>query len=55
MEKIYLSAQTSLLVTILVGLFFVGLGYLNSKKIQNKSNYIIGNKDEDTFSLTTSL
>ena len=55
MEKIYLSTQTSLLVTILVGLFFVGLGYLNSKKIQNKSNYIIGNKDEDTFSLTTSL
>ena len=55
MEKIYLSAQTSLLVTILVGLFFVGLGYLNSKKIQNKSNYIIGNKDENTFSLTTSL
>ena len=55
MEKIYLSAQTSLLVTILVGLFFVGLGYLNSKKIQNKSNYIIGKKDENTFSLTTSL
>ena len=55
MEKIYLSTQTSLLVTILVGLFFVGLGYLNSKKIQNKSNYIIGNKDENTFSLTTSL
>ena len=55
MEKIYLSAQTSLLVTILVGLFFVGLGYLNSKKIRNKSNYIIGNKDENTFSLTTSL
>ena len=55
MEKIYLSAQTSLFVTILVGLFFVGVGYLNSKKIINKSNYIIGNKDENTFSLTTSL
>ena len=55
MEKIYLSAQTSLFVTILVGFFFVGLGYLNSKKILNKSNYIIGNKDENTFSLTTSL
>ena len=55
MEKIYLSAQTSLFITILVGLFFVGLGYLNSKKIINKSNYIIGNKDENTFSLTTSL
>ena len=55
MEKIYLSAQTSLFVIILVGLFFVGVGYLNSKKIINKSNYIIGNKDENTFSLTTSL
>ena len=55
MEKIYLSAQTSLLVMILVGLFFIGLGYLNSKKILNKSNYIIGGRDENTFSLTTSL
>ena len=55
MEKIYLSAQTSLFITILVGLFFVGLGYLNSKKKLNKSNYIIGNRDENTFSLTTSL
>ena len=34
MEKIYLSAQTSLLVIILVGFFFIGLGYLNSKKPQ---------------------
>ena len=55
MEKIYLSAQTSLLVTILVGLFFIGLGYLNSKKTSNNSNYIIGNRDENIFSLTTSL
>tara|TARA_B100000575_G_C23094966_1_gene631499 strand:- start:200 stop:1648 length:1449 start_codon:yes stop_codon:yes gene_type:complete len=55
MEKIYLSAQTSLLVMFLVGLFFIGLGYLNSKKILNKSNYIIGGRDENTFSLTTSL
>ena len=55
MEKIYLSAQTSLLVTILVGLFFVGLGYLNSKKTIDNRKYIIGNRDENTFSLTTSL
>ena len=55
MEKIYLSAQTSLLVTIVVGLFFIGLGYLNSKKTSNKNNYIIGNRDENIFSLTTSL
>ena len=55
MEKIYLSAQTSLLVTILVGFFFIGLGYLNSKKTSNNSNYITGNRDENIFSLTTSL
>ena len=34
MEKIYLSAQTSLLVTIIVGLFFVGLGYINKKNFK---------------------
>ena len=55
MEKIYLSAQISLLVTTVVGLFFVGLGYINSKKTLNNSSYIIGNRDENIFSLTTSL
>ena len=54
METIYLSIQSSLTVTIIVGLFFIGLGYLNSKTIDN-SKYIIGNRDENTFSLTTSL
>ena len=55
MEKTYLSVQTSLIVTIIVGLFFIGLGYLNSKKTIDNKNYIIGNRDENTFSLTTSL
>jgi Na+/proline symporter len=55
MKEIYLSAQISLLVTAVVGLFFVGLGYLNSKKTINKSNYIIGDREENTFSLTSSL
>ena len=55
MEKIYLSAQISIIVTIIVGLFFIGLGYLNSKKITNNKNYIVGNRDENTFSLTASL
>ena len=55
MEKTYLSIQSSLLVTIIVGLFFIGLGYINSRKTPNNSNYIIGNRDENTFSLTTSL
>jgi len=55
METTYLSIQSSLAVTIIVGFFFVGLGYLNSKKSTNNSKYIIGNRDENTFSLTTSL
>ncbi len=55
MEKTYISIQTSLIVTVLVGLFFIGLGYLNSKKIPNNKNYIVGDRDENTFSLTASL
>jgi len=55
METIYLSIQLSLTVTIIIGLFFIGLGYLNSKKNIDNRNYIIGNRDENTFSLTTSL
>ena len=55
METIYLSIQSSLIVIVLVGLFFIGLGYLNSKKTVDNRNYIIGNRDENIFSLTTSL
>ena len=55
METTYLSIQASLTVIIVVGLFFIGLGYLNSKKNIDNRNYIIGNRDENTFSLTTSL
>jgi Na+/proline symporter len=55
MEKTYLSIYSSLTVTIIVGLFFIGLGYLNSKKTIDNKNYIIGNRDENTYSLTTSL
>ena len=55
MEKTYASIQISLTVTIIVGLFFIGLGYLNSKKVSNNKNYIVGDRDENTFSLTASL
>tara|TARA_A100001011_G_C14296659_1_gene838754 strand:+ start:1203 stop:2654 length:1452 start_codon:yes stop_codon:yes gene_type:complete len=55
MEKTYISLQTSLIITLLVGIFFIGLGYLNSKKITNNTNYIVGNRDEGIFSLTASL
>ena len=34
METTYLSIQSSLAVTIIVGLFFVGLGYQNSKNLE---------------------
>ena len=55
METIYLSIQSSLIVIVLVGLFFIGLGYLYSKKTVDNRNYIIGNRNENIFSLTTSL
>ncbi len=55
MEKTFISAQISLIVTVVVGLFFIGLGYLNSKKISNNKNYIVGERNENTFSLTASL
>ncbi len=55
MEKTYLSIQSSLAVIILVGIFFILLGYLNSKKFVNNKNYIVGDRDENTFSLTASL
>ena len=55
MEKTYLSIQSSLTVIVLVGVFFILLGYLNSKKFINNNNYIVGDRDENTFSLTASL
>ncbi len=55
MEKTYLSLQSSLTTIVLVGIFFILLGYLNSKKFINNNNYIVGDRDENTFSLTASL
>ena len=55
MKDIYLSTQTTLIITIAVGAFFIFLGYLNLKKISDNKSYIIGNKNESIFSLTTSL
>ena len=51
----YTSIQTSLTTVVIVGLFFIGLGYLNSKKITDNKTYIVGNRNESTFSLTASL
>jgi len=51
----YTSIQTSLTTVIIVGLFFIGLGYLNLKKIKDNKSYIVGDRNENTFSLTASL
>ena len=53
--KTYLSTEITFIVILVVGLFFIVLGYLNSKKIPNNNNYIAGNRDEKIFSLTASL
>ena len=55
MEKTFLSLQSSITVTLAVGFFFIGLGYINAKKISNNKNYIVGDRNEGIFSLTSSL
>ena len=56
MKDIYLSTQTTLIITLGVGAFFIALGYINLKKVSdNKKSYIIGDRNESIFSLTTSL
>ena len=34
MKDIYLSTQTTLIITLVVGAFFIALGYINLKKFQ---------------------
>ncbi len=56
MKDIYLSTQTTLIITLVVGAFFITLGYINLKKISdNKKSHIVGDRNESVFSLTTSL
>ena len=55
MEKTFISPQASIIITIIIGLFFIAIGLINSQKITNNRNYIVGNKNENIFSLTTSL
>ena len=55
METTYLTSQTSLMVILLVGFFFVILGYTNTKNKTNNKSHIVGNRDETVFSLTASL
>ncbi len=55
MKDIYLSTQTTLIITLVVGIFFIALGYINLKKTSDSKNHIIGDRNESIFSLTTSL
>ncbi len=56
MKDIYLSTQITLIITLVVGVFFIAIGYLNSKKISdNTKSHIVGDRNESIFSLTTSL
>ena len=56
MEKTYLSIQTTLIVILIVGVFFVALGYINSRKTpDNNKSHIVGDRNEGIFALTTSL
>ena len=55
MKDIYLSTQTALIITLVVGAFFIALGYINLKKISDNKSLIIGDRNESIFSLTTSL
>ena len=55
MRDIYLSTQTTLIITLVVGSFFIALGYINLKKISDNKSHIIGDRNEGIFSLTTSL
>ncbi len=55
MKDIYLSTQTTLIITLVVGAFFIALGYINFKKTSDNKSHIIGDRNESIFSLTTSL
>ena len=55
MEKIYLSSTITLIITLIVGAFFIVLGHINLKKIPDNKSHIVGDRNESIFSLTTSL
>ena len=55
MENINLSTQTTLIITLVVGAFFITLGYVNLKKVSDDKSHIVGDRNESIYSLTTSL
>ena len=44
MKDIYLSTETTLIITLGVGAFFIALGYINLKKVSDNKSYIIGDR-----------
>ncbi len=54
MEK-YISIQASLTIIIIIGFFFILLGYLNREQTFSDKSYIVGSRNENTYSLTASL
>ena len=56
MEKInILSQSTSIILTIVISIFFVIIGLIYSKKYLGLNNYLVANRSVGTFSLTTSF
>ena len=56
MEQINILSQSSSIMLILViSIFFVIIGLIYSKKYLGLNNYLVANRSVGTFSLTTSL
>ena len=56
MEKInILSQSTSIILTIVISIFFVIIGLIYSKKYLGLNNYLVASRSVGTFSLTTSF
>tara|TARA_Y100000590_G_scaffold449588_1_gene587975 strand:- start:1950 stop:3404 length:1455 start_codon:yes stop_codon:yes gene_type:complete len=51
----YLSQNLTLLLILLISIFFAFIGILYSKKYQNLENYLAAGRNVETLSLTTSL
>jgi len=50
MKDIYLSTQTTLIITLVVGAFFIALAYINLKKISdNKKSHVVGDRKRVFF------
>tara|TARA_B100002051_G_C16728533_1_gene636765 strand:+ start:699 stop:2150 length:1452 start_codon:yes stop_codon:yes gene_type:complete len=55
MANVYLEKEITIIVVLLIGFIFILIGYLNFQRFQNKVQFIVGDRDENIFSLTTTL